>query len=449
MSDFDVIIIGTGVAGRTAAEEAARAGLRVALVDKRDEIGGTCSLRGCEPKKVLYAASEIVSRARAQSACGIAGDAVLDWRRLIEFKRSLTDPVSAEFERQFAAMGVTVMHGLARFTSPTTVDVAGKDYRARWFLVASGAKPMPLPIPGAELVTDSERFMDLETLPQRIAFIGGGYISFEFAAMARAAGARPIILHRGARPLEGFDPDLVGLLVTGYEESGIEVRLDSAVTSVCRVGEGEEGTLDVVLADDTQLGCDLVVHGAGRIPDVEDLHLEAAGIASTGRGVEVDGHMQSTSNSAVFAAGDAAAIGAPLTPVGVAQARVAVANMLEPGSATFDPPVVPSICFSDPPLAMVGLSEQAAREGVVDVDVKYTDTSRWLSSQRVGLRHTGAKTIVDRASGKLLGAHVLGYHADELVNLFALAISRGVTVDELTSTLWGYPTTSSEIVYLV
>lgn len=444
MSDFDLIIIGTGVAGSSAVDDAVKAGLRTALVDKR-EFGGTCALRGCEPKKVLFAGSEPVERARAQSSTGIVGDVGLDWRQLIEFKRGFTEPLPAMLEKSFADMGVTLLHGVASFTSPDTISVAGKEYSANSFLVATGAIPMPLGITGEGLVIDSERFMETEIMPERVVFIGGGYISFEFAAMARAAGSKPIILHRGATPLATFDRDLVDLLIAHYAATEIDVRVNSAVIAVRREGD----SLVVELKDGSQVVCDMVVHGAGRVPDVADLHLDVAGVTVGRHGVEVDNTMASVSNPIVFAAGDAAALGMPLTPVGIAQARVAVRNIVTPGSATFDPPVVPSIVFSDPPLASVGLDERSVSERDVDVEVKLTDTSAWLSSQRVGLHHTGAKTFVDRKTGKVLGAHVLGHNADELINLFALAIAYGVTVDELKAQLWGYPTASSEIVYLV
>lgn len=444
MSDFDLIVIGTGVAGRTAAEDASKAGLRVALADCR-EFGGTCALRGCEPKKVLVAAAEVVERVRAQAANGIAGDAHLDWRRLVEFKRTFTEPLPAMFERSFAAMGVTLLHGVARFTSPGTLEVGGAVHSARSFLVATGAIPAPLGIEGEELVIDSERFMESESLPPRIVFIGGGYISFEFAALARAAGSDPVIVHRGPWPLELFDRDLVGLLLAHCSETGIDIRLDSPVTAVVPVGS----ELAVVLADGSEVRCDMVVHGAGRVPDLAALRLDVAGVAAGRHGVEVDHSMASISNPAVYAAGDAAALGAPLTPVATAQARVAVCNIVAPGSAVFDRTLVPSIVFCDPPLASVGLSEAAAREDGIDVAIRLVDTSGWLSSQRVGLHHTGAKTLVDRRSGRVLGAHLLCHNADELINLFALAIERGATVGQLKAIPWGYPTASSEIVYLL
>jgi glutathione reductase (NADPH) len=444
MPHFQLIIIGTGVAGRTAAQEAAREGLRTAVIDRRP-FGGTCALRGCEPKKILAAAAEVPLRIHGQRGHGVIGEARLDWPELIAFKRRFTDDLPAQFEQSMRDAGQTVVHGTARFTTPCAIDVDGTEYTADAFLLATGARPMDLGIPGDVLLIDSERFMELPTLPERIVFVGGGFISFEFAGIAAAAGAKPVILHRSAHPLKGFDPDLVGTLIEQYAEWGIEVRVDAPVSGIRREGEG----FVVDTTDGASVACDLVVHGAGRVPDFDGLGLSAGNIAFGPGGIEVNSDMRSVTNHHVWAAGDAAASGPPLSPVGVEQARVAMHNIVEPHSAVWDPPVVPSCVFSQPPLASVGLSERAVVQDGLDVAIKLTDTSGWLSSQRVGLTHTGAKTIVDRSTGRILGAHILGHNAEEVANVFALAIAEHLTADELKSMLWAYPTASSEVVYLV
>jgi glutathione reductase (NADPH) len=235
------------------------------------------------------------------------------------------------------------------------------------------------------------------------------------------------------------------MLARSYRERGIEVRTDAPVTEVRRVGEG----LEVVLKDGSTVTCDTVVHGAGRVPDLAGLDLAAASIAFTSHGVDVDAEMRSTTNPRVFAVGDAAALGAPLTPVGVAEARVAVRNILQPGSAEFDGSVVPSVVFADPPLASVGLTEAAAAAGGIDVHVTFNDTSAWESSRRVGVGISGAKVLVARGSGRIVGAHLLEHNADEVINVFAAAMLGGLTADRLKASMWAYPTAGSEIVYLV
>jgi glutathione reductase (NADPH) len=442
---FDLIIVGTGVAGRTAAQEAAKAGLRTAIVDRR-EFGGTCALRGCEPKKVLVAAADAVWRVRGQRGNGVAGEATLNWPELIAFKRRATiEGTSAAFEEGFRSAGQTPLHGEARFVSPHELEIGGERFSADAIFLGTGAMPRPLGIPGAELVTDSERFMDLDELPPRVAFLGGGLVSFEFAAIAAAAGASVTILHRSEHPLKEFDPDLVSMLIEQYAEWGITVRLNAPVTGVERRDDG----LAVKLGDGSELACDLAVHGAGRIADLSALDLATGEVACEPRGVVVNDEMRSLSNPLVWAAGDATTSGPPLTPVAIAQARVAIANIAEPRSARWDPAVVPQCCFSQPALVAVGLSEHEARKRGLDVEVNTTDTSDWVSTKRVGLTHTGAKTVVERNSGRILGAHVLAHDAEEIANVFALAVARGVTVDELKHAIWAYPTASSEIVYML
>ena len=444
MPHFDLVIVGTGVAGRTAAEEAAKAGLRTAIVDCRP-FGGTCALRGCEPKKILAAAAEVPLRVRGQHGHGVVGEAQLDWGELIAFKRRFTDDLPDVFQRGMRDAGQTPVRGTVRFTSPSSLDIDGTEYTADAFLLATGAKPQPLGIPGEELLIDSERFMELAELPERIVFVGGGFISFEFAGIAAAAGAKPVIVHRSATPLKEFDPDLVGVLVKQYAEWGIEVRLNTPVAGV----RAEDDEFAIDLPDGTSLPCDLAVHGAGRVPDLGGLCLDAANIAHGPHGIVVDERLHSTTNDRVWAAGDAAALGPPLSPVGVKQARVAVRNITHPGSAVWNPGVVPSSVFSQPPLTSVGLHQHEAEAAGLDVEVELTDTSGWLSSQRVGLKHTAAKTIVERATGRILGAHILGHGAEEAINVFALAIAQGMTTEQLKAMLWAYPTASSEIAYFV
>lgn len=443
MEHFDVIVVGTGVAGQTAAEELAAAGKRVAIVDRR-EFGGTCLLRGCEPKKVLYAGAEVVERARSQAQTGVTGSVSLDWPALIAFKRTFTDPMTLVIEKTLAGAGATLLHGSARFTSPSTMTVDGRALSADHFVVATGAVPIPLRVSGEELVTDSEGFMAAETLPPRIVFIGGGFVSFEFAHIAATAGAEVTILHRSAQVLKGFDPDLSSMLVRGYREAGIAVHTGAPVSEVRRAGRG----LEVVCGNGTVVACDMAVHGAGRAPDFTGMGLEEAGIAYEPRGIQVDASMRSTTNPLVYASGDAAALGAPLTPVGVAQARVAVANILEPRCASFAPRAVPSVVFSSPPLATVGLGEEEARAQRLDVDVKLSDMSQWTSSRRAGLRVAGAKTIVERGTGRIVGVHLLGHGVDEVVNVFTAAMLGGLTARDMQAAIWSYPTAGHDIVYL-
>ena len=206
MSDFDVIVIGTGVTGQTAAEELARGRQARSLSSTAASTAAPASLRGCEPKKVLFTAAEVVERAAAQRRQGPTGDLRLDWPSLIAFKRRFTEPAPAGVEKALGDAGVATLHGEARFADEAALLIDGVSHRAEHIVVASGARPMPLGIAGEDLVLTSEGFMATERLGERIVFIGGGYISFEFAHMAAAAGAHVTICHRGSHVLERVRP---------------------------------------------------------------------------------------------------------------------------------------------------------------------------------------------------------------------------------------------------
>jgi len=441
MGKFDAIVIGTGVAGGTVAAECAAAGLDVAVTD-RVPYGGTCAQRGCDPKKVLLAAAEAVGRSQALTGHGLEGEVRIAWPELIARKREFVGGVPESSERRLRDAGATLYHGEARFVAPDALEVNGERHTAGAFVIATGATPRVLGFPGEELLTHADGFMDLDVLPPRVVFVGGGYISFEFAALARRAGASVTIAHRSSRVLKGFDRSLADQVVDRYRALGIEVLLDTPTLAVRRDGEAM-----VVETAAGPLNADLVVHGAGRVPDLAALHLEAGDVRADTRGIVVDKSLRSVSNPRVFAAGDAAAAGPALTPPASRQASVVVRTILGE-TATYDPGATASVAFSDPPLAAVGMSVEEA-EGRDDLEVVVSDMSGWFTQRRLGQTHAGARVVRERATGRLLGAHVLGANAEEVINVFALAVRRGLTTDDVADAVWAYPTASSDIGYLV
>src|SRR6266403_290917 len=227
--NFDLVVIGTGSAGASAANGCRSAGWSVAIVYSRP-FGGTCALRGCDPKKVLVGATEVIERVRQMEGHGVRfHGAKIDWPALMRFERTFTEPVSSDREQQFSKAGIAVFHGRARFIDKTTIQVGNDALIARFVLIAAGSRPATLGIEGEAHVTTSDKFLELDSLPPRILFVGGGYISFEFAHVAARSGAQVQIVHRGARPLEKFDPEIVERLVKATEELGVTVRLNSAV----------------------------------------------------------------------------------------------------------------------------------------------------------------------------------------------------------------------------
>ncbi len=446
---FDLIVIGTGTAAATVAYRCRAAGWSVAVIDSRP-FGGTCALRGCDPKKVLVGAAEVVDWARRMTGKGIASDGCrIEWSDLMRFKRTFTDPIPENREKRFAQAGIVTVHGRARFVAPTAVAVGDEELVARHVVIATGARPARLGIPGEEFLTTSDDFLELDRLPERIVFVGGGYISFEFAHVAARAGAHARILHRGSRPLKGFDPDLVERLVQATRDIGIDVRLDTSVEAIERRSGGLIVKARAGGVEHT-FEADLVVHGAGRAPDIEDLNLDVAGVASDRRGVLVNEYLQSISNPAVYAAGDVAASGGPpLTPVAAIEGQVVASNLLEGNHRRPDYTGVPTVVFTIPPLASVGLHEEKARAEGLTFRVKREDTSGWYSSRRVGMTHSGFKVLVEEGSDRILGAHLLGPHAEEVINLFGLAIRLGLRAADLKRMPYAYPSSCSDVSYMV
>ena len=446
---FDLVVIGTGSAGSIPANKCRAAGWRVAIVDERP-FGGTCALRGCDPKKVLVGAADLLERLRRMDGWGVAANgARIDWPSLMRFKRSFTDPVPEHRERAFRNKGIEVYHGSAKFLDATTVRAGERVLRGRQVLIASGARPRRLGIAGDDLLASSDEFLDLPDLPRRIAFAGGGFISFEFAHIAARAGAAVRILHRSARPLAGFDPDLVKLLVESSREAGIEVYLDCPVQSIERDGP----VLRLVsCAGDRrrEFEADLAVHGAGREPALEPLDLAAANVASGDRGVVVNEYLQSVSNPSVYAAGDCAATdGSALTPVAAIEGLVVAANLLNGNHRTGDYQAIPSVVFAVPPLARVGMLEHDARSAGLRYRVQHEVTSGWYSSRRIRESVSAHKVLVEEGSDRILGAHLLGYGAEETINLFALAMRSSMTAGALKNTAFAYPSRTSDIVYML
>jgi glutathione reductase (NADPH) len=254
------------------------------------------------------------------------------------------------------------------------------------------------------------------------------------------------ILHRGARPLEGFDPDLVGQLVEATRDLGVDVQLETTVVAVDK--RNDEFIVRTQRGDEQgEIVCDLVVHAAGRVPEIDDLALDVAGVERVERGgIVVNEYLQSVSNPAVYAAGDAVASGGlPLTPVAGMQGGIVATNLLEGNTRTPNYEGIPSVVFTTPPLARVGLDEAAARAQGLRFSVHHEDTSGWYTSRRVALAHTGFKTLVEDGTERILGAHVLGFQSDEIVNIFGLAIRNGLSARDLKDMVFGYPTGASDI----
>ena len=443
---YDLIVLGTGSAAFKVATRCREAGWQVVVVGE-PPFGGTCALHGCEPKKTLWTIAEAVDRARRLAGNGLALGAAsgeglgIDWPALMAFKRSFTDPVPDNRRHDFAEAGIETIEGTGRFVGPHAVEVAGHRLEAKHILIATGARPASLPLPGAALLAISDDFLALERLPRRLLLLGGGYISFEFAHIAARAGAQVTILHGDEHPLAQFDPELVERLVRHTRRLGIQVELDCPVTAIAR----DEAGFTVQTEDGRRFEADLAVHGLGRVPNIGALNLEAAGIASEKGRLRLDDFLRSVSNPAVFAAGDAAAKGPPLTPVASLDAEVVARNLLEGCHQRPDYTGVVSTVFTIPPLAAVGLTEAAARKQGLRVSVKAGDMASYQSVRRVGETSAAYKVLIEEGTSRVLGAHLIGPQAEEVINLFALAIRHGLPAEALSDMLTAYPSGGSNV----
>lgn len=445
--EYDLIIIGTGTAAMVAAMRVRAAGWSVGVIDEKP-FGGTCALRGCDPKKMLVAAAEVIDAQRRMSGNGVQGQVGINWPELVAFKRTFTDPVPEKHEQRYREKGIDTFRGTAKFTGRNSIRIDQADLRASYILIAAGAEPMRLGIPGEEHLIDNEAFLTMESLPRRIVMVGGGYIAAEFSHIAARAGAEVTILQRGPRLLPQFEPELVSWLMEAFSAVGIAVRTNTNVTGIEAVGDTFRVHAQTE-GETLSIAADLVVHAAGRLPALDRLDLPAADIAVDRGRLRLNEHLQSASNPAVYAAGDAAQMGPPLTPVSSHDAKVVAANLLEGNHRKPDYRGVPSVAFTLPPIAAVGMGEEEAQKSGLRYQLKSERTSDWFTARRVAERVYGYKTLVEEGTGRILGAHLVGPHADEVINLFGLAIRHDLTADDLKNTMFAYPTGASDIGYML
>jgi glutathione reductase (NADPH) len=446
--DFDLIVIGGGTAGNGVARMAANAGWKVASIDSLP-FGGTCALRGCDPKKMLIAVTEGVEWARNLDGKGLKGQASVDWPDMINFKRTFTDAMPGRIEGGLEKAGITVLHGEASFTARDKIEVNGETLSAKHFHIATGARPMTLNIPGEDLLATSTDFLELPERPGRIVFVGGGFIAMEFAHISKRAGAHTVtVLEMMKRPLSNFDPDLVDILCEATADLDVDLRTEAKVLKIEKKGAEFTVTYETPKGVQT-VSCDLVVHATGRVPNIDHLNLKAAGVEYSRKGIKVSPFMRTT-NPAIFAAGDCADSGLNLTPVSAYEARIAGKNLLAgKDEREVKYPPIPSVVFTLPQMATVGLSEAAARDNALDFDTHFEKTADWYSSLRVGAKHNAYKVLVEKGTGKILGAHLIGPGAEEQINLFAMAMAADLSANRIKAMIFAYPSFASDISSMV
>jgi len=446
---FDLVVLGAGNAGLAAAGKARAAGWRVAVIERRD-VGGTCPLRGCVPKKVLVAAAEALDGIGRAGEHGVrVGPASLDWAALMARKEGFVRGVSEDFEGSLSRRGITLLRGDARFAAPDAVSVDGRTVSARHFVVATGSEPRTLGIEGEDLTITSEGFLTMPERPARAVFIGGGVISMEFAHVLARAGSSVTVLELGPRVLPQFDAPLVEALVAVGESVGIRHLTGVTTRKVARDGEALRVTLSVDGAE-RELTADVEVNAVGRVAALGGLDLAAAGITLTRGRPDVTAAMRSTENPRVWFAGDALPGTPQLSPVATWEGEAVGESLLHedaPRVLRYD--AIPACVYTLPTLATVGETEASARAKGVDVEVRDSDMTTWRSTRTYAERAARARVVLAPGGERVLGATVLGHGAAEIIHVFALAIAHGIPASALRAPGFAYPTFSSDIRYLL
>ncbi|EDO0500798.1 FAD-binding protein [Listeria monocytogenes] len=440
---YDVVIIGSGASGTTVAFEAQAAGLKVAVVEERSW-GGTCVLRGCDPKKVLVGASEARNLSTRLRGKGIKQAATISWTDLMAFKETFIENVPESRLESFQEAGIETFFGAASFQDSHSLQVGDDLIQANKIVIATGAIPSTLKVEGQEYIQTSDDFLSLEKLPDSVVFIGGGYISFEFASIALAAGREVHIIHHNSEPLKKFDPDFVAALVSNMKEEGIHFHFDTDITKVENKGE----KLHIHGKDGFSLQTDLIIGATGRKPNIAHLSLENANIDYTKKGIIVNEKLQTTNNPHIYACGDVAATkGAPLTPVVSMEAAFVAKNVIG-GDEKIIYPAIPSVVFTSPKLASIGISVEEAKAHPEKYQIKNHDTTNWYTYKRTNEQIALAKIIEDRETGRIKGAHFLSEEADYMINYIAILMKANLTLADLQSVIFAYPSPASDLTAL-
>jgi len=440
---YDIIIIGGGNAGFGVSTIAQDSGSSIAFIEERD-FGGTCPNRGCTPKKVLAAATHALEEIDRAAALGIEVTAAkLDWAKLIQREKDMISFIPDAMENTARGRG-DVYRGTARFTGPNSVEVDGQVLTGANIVIATGSRPRSLPISGADLMITSDEILSEETQPQDILFVGGGVIAMEFSHLYARAGTGVTILEAMPRLLPRADRDAVVVLEKESRRIGIEIETGAAVKTIQRDGKKLRVTYEVNGTTNTRL-VDRVVNGTGRIANVEQLNLSKAQVEHEGVAIKTTPSLRSVSNPAIWVVGDALVSSPQLSPVATYEGRVVGQNIVNGADNSPDYAVVPSSVFTVPALAAVGLSEDEAKDQGRQIRVTATDMSGWFSAKSYAEPVAWAKIIVDQNTDHILGAHMVGHHGEDLIQIFALAMQHGITAGALKENHFAYPTFASDI----
>lgn len=443
--DFDLIVIGGGSGGLAGAFRAATHGAKVGLLEP-ELLGGTCVNAGCVPKKAMWLAADLGLKLGIARSLGFAVESSgLDWPEFVAHRQRYISNIHDSYRKRLDAAGIALLPLRAQVRDANTIECSdGVRLTGRHLLIATGGRPAMPDIPGAWLGGTSDDFFHWTAAPARIALVGGGYIAMELAGMLQALGSRVEVFVRGSRPLASFDAELVEQLVEDYQQAGVHFHLGCEVTALAE--KGEEVIVRGAGVPDRMF--DQVLFATGRRPNTDGLGLDTVGVALDKRGyVQVD-QRHATNVGSVFAVGDVTGDLA-LTPVAIASARRLMDRLYGGRDEPLDQSNVPTVLFSHPPIGTVGLSESQAREQHGDdVHVARASFRPMLQALADMPQRSLFKLVCVGSERRVVGIHLLGEGADEILQGFAVALRRGITLDDLHDTVAIHPTSAEEVVLM-
>ncbi|MEO6346278.1 MAG: NAD(P)/FAD-dependent oxidoreductase [Aquaticitalea sp.] len=440
---YDVFVIGTGIAGQTAAKTCAKNGMKVAMADNRP-FGGTCALRGCDPKKVFYEFTSLVDKSQRLKNIGVSKPPKIKWKDVQNFKSSFTNPIPENTEKNLAELGIDCYHQSPIFQSKNEILVEGELISADTFVIATGQIPRDLDIEGKEYLKISDDVLNLNKIPKSAIFIGSGYVGIEFACMLTIMGCKVTMVEQGPKALIQFDSFLVEKLISHLELIGITFLFDAEVRSINKLKKN----LKITYKHKSKLKslkARKVFNTTGRVPSIAMLELEKGDIKSNGSGVLVNDYLQSVSNPNVYACGDVSSKSLPLTPLSGLQGHMVGNNIIMKNSKKFAVPCIPSTVFSNPNLSSVGFSEEDAKRRYKKVKIFQGEASDWFNARKENNPVYAFKILVNERTDEILGAHLLSSQANETINIFSTAIQQKMTVAEFKKQMFTYPSYSSDL----
>lgn len=439
--DFDLFVIGAGSGGVRAARMSASHGARVAVAEEY-RVGGTCVIRGCVPKKLFVYASHFAEEFGDAAGFGwTVANATFDWPTLVKNKDAEIDRLNGIYIKNLEASGVEILTGRAVLKDANTVHMDGRDISAKNILIAVGGTPFKPQIEGIEHAITSNEAFHIEVLPKDIIIVGGGYIAVEFAGIFNGLGVNTTQVYRGAQVLRGFDNEVRDHVAAEMVAKGITIKTDSDISKIEPVDDG----FNVTYQDGSSQTTGLVMYATGRVPMTDALGLEQAGVELGAKGeIKVDAYSKTNIDN-IYAVGDVTAR-AELTPVAIREGAAFAETVFNDNPMAVEHSVIPTAVFSQPSIGTVGASEEAAREAGHDIDV-YAASFRPMKNTLSGnAEKMLMKLVVDKADDKVLGLHIVGPDAGEMIQAFGVAVTMGATKAQFDATIAVHPTAAEELV---